>query len=179
MKRKLLVAILSSILAILFVASPCFATYIIGVHFNKDAVGNEWALWVDWGDNKPDTIVNANEFQSQKIKGKWETVADIENRIQDRFNDFLVEDVLWNQLDQEEEPYLSGQFSKGEELYVDPQTQTDYCRYRKMWFAIHIYSLDDLETPESELNFTTRFYNAWVFPGNTHWEQVYPDGWWD
>lgn len=175
MKKKLLPAILGAILASILLVSPVFATYIIGVHYDFDAPENEWALWVDWGDNKPDTIVNANEFQLGK---KETTVAEVEARIQDKFNTFLVEDVLWNQLDPEEEAY-QGILSPGEEIYVNPSTGKQYLRVRKMWFAIHIYSLDNLETPESELSFTTKFITRTAYPGGIPWETVFPDGWWN
>jgi len=154
-------------------AVPAYALVPQSIYYDFSAAGNEPALRIVWTGH-PDTIVTGDEFRLQTPQES--TLAEVEARIQAQVDDLLLEDVKWNQLDQEEEPYLSGVLSPGEEIvYVGPQ---QYLRTWKAWFAIHIYSLDNLSTPESELRFVTRIYKRSVFPGGTSWADIYPGGWW-
>lgn len=163
---------LSITLAFVLLASlalPVLASIDIqGIDYNFDAAETEWALRVRWTGRAP-FEVKANEFYLQGPPLKETTVAEVEARIQEKFLDLLVEDTKLSTIDPEDgarqdPPVLS----VGEEIVV--VRNSDYLRTWKCYFKIHIYSLDDLETPESELRFVTRFQN--VAAGQI------PDNWW-
>lgn len=173
MKKKLWISLCLALVMLFSAVSPVSAALnITGVEYNFDAAENENALTIKWI-GRPWAEVKANEFYPQKIQGQWETIADVEDRIREKIFDLLREDIPWNQLDPEEEPALSGQLSMGEEIIGD----NEYLRIWKGYFNIHIYSLDDLETPESELKFFTLFYKTTSFPAGTPYDEIYPEGW--
>lgn len=170
MKRLLVSLILSLVILGVWVL-PAYAIVPQGVDYNFNAAENEWALRVRWTGH-PNTEVKAGEFYLAK---KETTKKEVEARILTEIHDAIVEDILWNQLDPEEEPRLSGVLSPGEEIIYDPQQKL---RVWKAFFGLHIYSLDDLETPESELRFVTRFIPRQNVLGGTPYEEIFPDGWW-
>jgi hypothetical protein len=139
---------------------------IYDINYNFDAGETEDALVVKWTGRLPFKI-KANEFYSTKVKGQWETVTQVEERIQDKFLDLLVEDVKLSTVEADD-PWRQYIFDPGQELVII--NNQEYVRCWKAYFKIHIYSLDDLETPQSELRFITRFQN--VFAGQI------PDNWW-
>ena len=176
MKKKIVIILGLVCILVGVLALPVFAALsIYGIEYNYDAAENEDALIVKWYEREWG-IVKAGEFQLQGPPLKETTIAEVEARISEKFYDLLREDIKWNQLDPEEEPYLSDVLSPGEEIvYVGPQK---YLRVWKGYFAIHIYSLDDLETPVSELRFVTCFVKRSIYPGGTSQEEIFPDGWW-
>lgn len=173
MKKKLLPAIIGAILTSILLVSPVFAIIPQGVYFNHNQYPEEteWMLRVVWTGH-PTTEVKLNEFWL----GKKETTAlEVENRIREQILDGMYEDVLWNQLDPEEEPAFSGILSPGEEIVYTPQQKL---RVWKGYFNIHIETLDNPETPICELKFHTKFYPRRVVPGGKSYDEVFPDGWW-
>lgn len=161
------------ILAILLIASPVFAIIPSGVYYNHNSypAETEWMLRVVWTGH-PTTEIKFGEFWTQK---KESTTTEVEARIVEQINDGMYEDILWNQLDPEEEAY-QGILSPGEEIVYVPQKKL---RVWKGYFGLHIYVLDNPETPISELSFTTRFIPRRCVPGGTSYEEVFYDGWWD
>lgn len=169
--KKYLLVVPIVLLSFILVVTPALAIVPQGVYYDFGAGENENALVIKWTGH-PDTVVKGGEFWLAK---KETTIADVEARITEKVHDLLKEDILWNKLDPEEEPAYSGILSPGEEIFYDPQQKL---RVWKSWFAIHIYSLDDLETPDSELRFVTRITKRSVYPGGTTWDEIFPDGWW-
>lgn len=164
MKRTILAVALLALLAAVFAVPVSASISIQGIYYDWDAAENESALTVVWT-GRPAFEVKANEFQLDK---KETTTAEVEARIQEKFNDLLVTDTKLSTMDAEDPtrqdpPILVWPY---EEIVVIHNS--DYLRTHKAFFAIHIYSLDDLETPESELNFLTRFSKYPI-----------PDNWWE
>ena len=162
MKRLLIIFVA----ILLWLSSPVSASIDIrGIDYNYGAAENEWALRVRWT-GRPAFEIKANEFY---LEGKETITADVEARIQEKFNDLLVDDEKLKDIDPEDParqdpPVLSPQ----QEIVIIHNQE--YLRSHKAFFRIHIYSLDDLDTPESELRFTTRFQNPFAGP--------IPDNWW-
>lgn len=169
MKKRIVLALTLVMVLVITLATPALASLsITGIYYNFDAAENENALTVNWV-GRPAFEIKANEFYSQKVQGQWETPADVEERIQEKFLDLLVEDIPINQVDPEDECMQDPPILNPGEEWVVVQNK-DVMRLWKAYFKIHIYSLDDLETPESELRFLTRFQN--VYAGQI------PDNWW-
>lgn len=169
--KKLFVSLILSLVMLVMFVQPTYAIVPQGVDYNFNAAENDWALRVRWTGH-PNTEVNGGEFWLDK---KETTKEEVEARLLTQIHDAIVEDILWNQLDPEEEPALSGVLSPGEEIIYTPQQKL---RVWKAYFGLHIYSLDDLETPESELRFVTRFIPRQNVAGGAPYEEVFPDGWW-
>ena len=170
--KKVIASLILATVLLVSNAIPVFAIIPQGVDYNFGATENEWALRIRWTGH-PTTEIKGGEFWLGK---KETTIAEVEQRIHEKVFGLIKEDILWNQLDAEEEPALSGILSPGEEIVYVPQQKL---RVWKCWFAIHIYSLDDLETPESELSFITCIVPRRIYPGGTSWEEIFPDGWWN
>lgn len=164
--KRLIVGIIISVLLLVCVAIPVLASIDIqGIYYNFHAAETEWALKVQWT-GRPAFEIKANEFYLAK---KEASAADVEARIQEKFNDLLVEDEKLKGIDPEdpvrEDPPV---LSPSQEIVII--NNQEYLRSHKAFFKIHIYSLDDLETPESELRFVTIFQNPFAGP--------IPDNWW-
>jgi len=157
----LLIALLATVFAI-----PVSAVSIQYVYYNFNAAENENALVVQWT-GRPAFEVKANEFYLDK---KETTTLDVEARIQEKFNDLLVEDERLSSFDVDadvrQDPPILG---PNEEIVII--NNSEYVRSHKAFFRIHIYLLDNLDTPESELRFLTRFQNPYAGP--------IPDNWWE
>lgn len=158
------------LVALLALLAGVFATSVSAVsiqyvYYDFDAAENQNALVVQWT-GKPAFEIKANEFYLDK---KETTTADVEARIQLKFNDLLVEDVKLTTYDADDEcrqdPPILG---PGEDIVII--RNSEYLRIHKAFFAIRVFELDDLETPESELKFLTRFQRPDAGP--------IPDGWW-
>lgn len=166
MKKRLAIVSTLVIMACVFLVSPVFASIDIqGIYYNFHAAETEWALKVQWT-GRPAFEIKANEFYLAK---KETATAEVEARIQEKFNDLLVEDEKLKDIDPEDPvrqdpPVLS---PSQEIVIINNQ---EYLRSHKAFFKIHIYSLDNLETPESELRFVTQFKNPHAGP--------IPDEWW-
>ena len=163
MKKLILVTALLALLATVFAIPAGAASISIQyISYDWDAAENEPALTVGWT-GKPPFEIKANEFYLDK---KETSSLDVELRIQEKFNDLLVEDVKLSTFDADDEcrqdPPILG---PDEEIVII--NNSEYLRSHKAYFAIHIYSLDDLETPESELNFLTIFSKYPI-----------PENWW-
>jgi hypothetical protein len=166
MKKALLASVVALIMLISMTMPVLASIDIQGVDYNFDASETGNALVVRWT-GRPAFEIKANEFYSAKVKGQWETVVEVEERIQGKFLDLLVEDIKLSTVEADDQwhQYI---FDPGQELVII--NNQEYVRCWKAYFKIHIYSLDDLETPQSELRFITRFQN--VFAGQI------PDNWW-
>jgi len=167
--RRLFIGGILGTLTLLLVVAPILASLDIqGIDYNFGAAETEWALRVRWT-GRPAFEIKANEFYLQGPPLKETTIAEVEVRIQDRFNDLLVEDEKLKDIDPEDpvrqDPPVLAPYQ--EIVIINNQ---EYLRQHKAFFKIHIYSLDNLETPESELRFITRFQNP--FAG------LIPDNWW-
>lgn len=156
--RRLCLSIILAVILLCSFTLPAFAASISiqGIYYNFNAAENEWALKVQWT-GKPAFEIKANEFYLQKVKGQLETITQVEERIQDKFNDLLVVDTKLTTIDADDP------VRQDPPILVWPDTEiviinnSEYLRTHKAFFRIHIYSLDDLETPDSELRFVTRF----------------------
>lgn len=164
--KKIFTGVIVGVLALMLLTLPVLASIDIqGVDYNFNAAENEWALRVRWT-GRPAFEIKANEFYLERGET---TITDVEDRIQEKFNDLLVEDEKLKDIDSEDLVHQDPPVLSPSQEIVIIRNQ-EYLRSHKAFFRIHIYSLDNLDTPESELRFTTRFQNPFAGP--------IPDDWW-
>jgi hypothetical protein len=139
-------------------AIPVFASLdIVGLAYNFNAIGSEPALTIIRSNtngtlNYRYTYIKADQFV---IKANERSISDIETRIQQTIYDMIVDVTPLSQLDADSPEIhnppilLPCEKIVGNKLYIYP-----------MYFAIHIYSLDNPSTPQGELKFITRFQDG-------------------
>ena len=167
MKGKLFTRTFAILLALtiatVMVVSPVTASLDIkGIEIDYDAADNEPALLVE-RTGKPPVRVNGGEFI---LKGNIKTIADLEEWIQEVVDDFIVTKTPLSQFPADDP--LRGdppEFGEGDSIVGNQVYQ------QGQYFAIHIFAIDDPETPESELYFWTRFQSAGAGAIPSNWWQ--------
>lgn len=127
-----------------------------GIFYNRDATGSEWMIRVEFGEvNTPSLEVIANAVRLLDGELSAESIND---RITTQTQTLMER---WETYDASDKTLSFGQ-------RIEDVGGKKYEVTRVIWFGFHIYSLDDPETPENELSFTTIFS-----------QYPLPDNWWE
>lgn len=152
----LMVLVLTILLATPILAGSRIRIY--AIEYNFDAAPSEDAITVYDRSGKNLHVV-AGEFEPLRHGQDYETMAEVEARIQDRVQE-VYSDYEWITADPEEPDWRFFQdppiLLPYEEI-VEVKNDRVHLKTTLTYFGLHIYSLDDPETPESELNFLTIF----------------------
>jgi hypothetical protein len=125
-----------------------------GVYYNRDAVGEDWIVYVDFGLNTPRFEITANAVKY--LTGET-TLDAISDRVSKQ-SQLIMED--WNQTSQ-----IPSVLSPTQR--VETLANKTYLVDTLIYFGFHLYALDNPLTPENELSYTTIIS---VYP--------LPDIWW-